>query len=246
MFRGVYTAATGMVFQMKQVDLIANNLANVETNGFKRKELLATTFGDLVVKFAHQAPGTDSSVGTGVKVDGIARFETAGNLVQTGNPLNLALAGPGYFLVRSPDGTEKVTRDGDFQVDSLSRLVTRAGDLVLDAARRPIVLDGDLRTMKVSENGQVSLGDQPLTNLMVVNPPAEALETRFPLAPPGLTPMVQDVNLRQGFLEHSNVNVVTEMVSLLGANRIYGFGQKIISAQDQMLQKAANDLGRTS
>jgi flagellar basal body rod protein FlgG len=245
-FRGVYTAATGMVFQMKQVDLIANNLANVETNGFKRKELLGTTFGDLVVQFAHQAPGTDSTVGTGVKVDGVARFETPGNLVQTGNPFNLALAGPGYFLVRSPDGTEKLTRDGDFQLDNLNRLVTRAGDLVLDTGRRPIVLDGESRSLRVAENGQISLGDQFLGNVLVVNPPAEALETRFPLAPPGLAPVLDGVNLRQGFLEHSNVNVVTEMVSLLGANRIYGFGQKIITAQDQMLQKAANDLGRTS
>ena len=246
MFRGVYTAATGMVFQMKQVDLIANNLANVETNGYKRKELLGTTFGDMVVQFAHQAPGTDSSVGTGVKVDGVARFETPGNLVQTGSTFNLALAGPGYFLVRSPDGTEKLTRDGDFQLDDRSRLITRAGDLVLDSGRRPIVLDGELRSIRVAENGQISVSDQPVANLMVVNPPPEALETRFPLAPPGLQPVTNGITIRQGFLEHSNVNIVTEMVSLLSANRTYGFGQKIISANDQMLQKAANDLGRTS
>ncbi|MNX69168.1 Flagellar basal-body rod protein FlgG [compost metagenome] len=79
----------------------------------------------------------------------------------------------------------------------------------------------------------------------MVEPPKIALETQFPLAPPGLPPST-NVSIKQGFLEHSNVNVVTEMVSMMTANRAYGFGQKVISAHDQILQKAANDLGRIS
>lgn len=243
MLRGIYSAASGMNFQMQQVDLITSNLANVETNGYKRKELLGSSFGDLLVQFMDQAPGTEATIGTGVKVDGVARFETPGNLVQTGNRFNFAIAGPGYFLTRSPDGTEKVTRDGDFQLDSVGRLVTRSGDLVLDGNRRAITLQGDLRTLRATENGTLSVGDNPVTQLMVVNPPASVLETRFPLAPPGLA-RVQDPSVKQGFLEHSNVNVVTEMVAMMSANRAFGYGQKIISAHDQILQKAANDLGR--
>ncbi len=245
MLRGIYSAASGMNFQMQQVDLIANNLANVQTNGFKRQELLGSSFGDLLVQFMNQAPGTEAAIGTGVKVDGVARFETAGNLVQTGNKFNFALAGPGYFLTRGMDGVEKVTRDGDFQLDAQARLITRSGDFVLDVNRRPITLAGDLTSMKVGDDGTISLNEAPYTRMLVVNPPASALETQFPVAPPGLA-AAPNAGVKQGFLESSNVNVVTEMVSMMTANRAYGFGQKIISAHDQILQKAANDLGRMS
>lgn len=245
MLRGIYSAASGMNFQMQQVDLIANNLANVQTNGYKRKELIGSSFGDLLVQFMNQAPGTEAAIGTGVKVDGAARFETPGNLMQTKNKFNFALSGEGYFLTRGADGTEKVTRDGDFQLDAGGRLVTRSGDFVLDVNRRPITLTGDLSSMRVADDGMISIGDAAYTMMMVVNPPASALETQFPLAPPGLA-QVPNPGVKQGFLESSNVNVVTEMVSMMTANRSFAFGQKIISAHDQILQKAANDLGRMS
>lgn len=245
MLRGIYTAASGMIYQTQAVDVIAHNLANAETNGYKRRELLGSSFGDMLVQILHQAPGTEATVGTGVKVDGIARFETAGNMVSTGNRFNLALGGPGYFLTRGADGVEKLTRDGDFQLDSQNRLVNRAGDLVLNTARRAIVLDGDVANMRISENGTINLGTEVNSQLLVVNPPQSVLESRFPVAPPGL-PALANPDIKQGFLEHSNVNVVTEMVSLLTANRAFGYGQKIISAHDQILQKAANDLGRIS
>lgn len=245
MLRGIYSAASGMNFQIQQMDLIANNLANVETNGYKRKELLASSFGDLLVQFTNQAPGTENTIGTGVKVDGIARFETPGALIQTGNRLNVALAGDGYFLTRGTNGVEQLTRDGDFQLDAKQQLVTRAGDLVLDTRRRPITLAGDLATMKVADNGTVSLADNPIAQLMVVNPPAVSLANQFPIAPPGLRPE-PNPQVKQGFLEHSNVNVVSEMVSMIEANRLFGFAQKAITAHDQILQKSANDLPRLS
>ncbi|HEY9900001.1 MAG TPA: flagellar hook-basal body protein [Pantanalinema sp.] len=245
MLRGIYSAATGMMFQMQQVNTIANNLANVETNGYKRKELMGSSFGDLLVQFTDQAPGTENVIGTGVKTDGISRYETPGNLVQTSNRFNVAIASTGYFLTRGADGVEKVTRDGDFQPDTNGRLATRSGDLVLGTDRRPILLTGDLHNMQIAEDGRITVGDQQLGTLMVVEPPKIALETQFPLAPPGLPPST-NVSIKQGFLEHSNVNVVTEMVSMMTANRAYGFGQKVISAHDQILQKAANDLGRIS
>lgn len=244
MLRGIYTAASGMMYQMQAVDLIAHNLANVETNGYKREELIGSSFGDLVVQLMHQAPGTEATVGTGVKIDGVARFETPGNMIETGSRFNLALSGPGYFLARGADNVEKLTRDGDFQIDSQNRLVNRAGDLVLNTSRRPMVLEGDLSLLKVSENGQVAVGDNPIGQIMVVDPP-KSLDSHFPVAPAGLPPM-SDPSIKQGFLEHSNVNVVEEMVSMLVASRAFGFGQKIISAHDQILQKAANDLGRMS
>jgi len=241
--RGIYTAASGMTFQMQQVDLIAANLANVNTNGYKRKELLGSSFGDLVVQFMDQAPGTEATVGTGVRADGIARFDTPGHLEQTDNRFNVALTGPGYFLTRGSDGVEKLTRDGDFQVDKLNRLVTRYGELVLDTNRRPITLQGNLSTLKIDQRGNVAVNEAIQGSLMVVDPPKAALETRFPVAPPGLTAMTNP-QMQQGFLEHSNVNVVMEMVALMEANKTFGFDQKVVTAHDQILQKAANDLGR--
>lgn len=245
MLRGIYSAASGMTYQMEQVNQIANNLANVDTNGFKRNELLAASFGDLVVQMSEHAPGTESTIGTGVKIDGVARFETQGNLVHTGGRLNMAINGPGYFLVRGADGTEKLTRDGDFQLDANQRLITRTGDLVLNGTHRPIVLTGDLSTMRVSENGSLFVNEVVQDQLMVTNPPAAALASSFPAAPPGLQPISNPV-VAQGMLEHSNVNIVTEMVNMLTASRAFGFGQKVISAHDQILQKTANDLGRMS
>jgi len=243
MLRGLYSAASGMNYQIQQVDLIANNLANVGTNGYKRKELLAASFGDVLIQLTEQAKGAEASVGTGVRVDGVARFETPGNLVATGNRFNLAITGPGYFVTRGADGVDKLTRDGDFQIDARSRLVTRNGEEVLDTARQPITLTGDLHGMRVADDGNINLGDTPVAQILVVNPPPEQLETRFPIAERTL-PRFGNAVMKQGFLEQSNVNVVTEMVSMLTANRAYGFGQKVISAHDQMLQKAANDLGR--
>lgn len=243
MLRGIYSAASGMTFQMEQINQIANNLANVDTNGFKRNELVASSFGDLLVQMTEHAPGTESTVGTGVKIDGLARFETQGNLIHTGGRFNMAINGSGYFMIRSADGTEKLTRDGDFQLDAEQRLMTRTGDLVLDTNRRPISLQGELSTLRVGENGSIYVGEVVQAQLMVTNPPTSVLESRFPAAPPGSLPM-SNPKVEQGMLEHSNVNVVTEMVNMLTASRTFGFGQKVISAHDQTLQKAANDLGR--
>lgn len=243
MLRGIYSAASGMTFQMEQLNQIANNLANVDTNGFKRNELVASTFGDLLVQFTEQAPGTEATVGTGVKIDGLARFETQGNLVHTGGRFNMAINGPGYFMIKGTDGAEKLTRDGDFQLDAEQQLVTRTGELVLDSTHRPIVLQGDLTTLRVSENGSIYLGEVVQAQLMVTNPPTTLLQASFPVAPAGSAPMTNP-KVEQGMLEHSNVNVVTEMVNMLAASRAFGFGQKVITAHDQTLQKAANDLGR--
>jgi flagellar basal-body rod protein FlgG len=246
MLRGIYTAATGMSYQMEAVNTISHNLANVETNGYKRKELLGASFGDVLIEMTGQAPGMQGVVGQGIHSDGVFRFETPGNLVSTGSPLSFALANPGYFVVQRQDGTRVMTRDGDFSIDEQRRLITKSGELVL-AVRPPtnqlfpVVLPGDLAAFKVAPDGSLTQGEDVLGRFLVVNPP-EADMARFPLAPAQL--QLVDGGVKQGFLEHSNVNVVTEMVSLMQANRAFGFSQKVVMAHDQMLQKAANDLGR--
>ncbi len=246
MLRGIYTAATGMMHQMEAVNTISHNLANVETNGYKRKELLGASFDDVLVEMTGAAPGMQGIVGQGIRTEGVFRYDTPGNLVATGSPLTFALANPGYFVVQRPDGTRLMTRDGDFSIDEQRRLVTKSGELVL-AVRPPsnqlsaVTLPGDMAAFKISADGQITQGEDYLGRLLVVNPPEAEMAT-FPVAPGQL--QLVDGGVKQGFLEHSNVNVVTEMVSLLHANRSFGFSQKVIMAHDQMLQKAANDLGR--
>lgn len=246
MLRGIYTAATGMMFQMEAVNTISHNLANVETNGYKRKELLGVSFDDVLVEMTGGAPGMQGIVGQGIQSEGTFRYDTPGNLIPTGSPLTFALANPGYFVVQRQDGTQLMTRDGDFTLDNQRRLITKSGEFVLSVRPpgnqlAPVILDGDLAAFEVSPEGQLTLGDAFLGRLVVVNPPEAEMGT-FPVAPPQL--QLVDGGLKQGFLEHSNVNVVTEMVSLLHANRAFGFSQKVIMAHDTMLQKAANDLGR--
>ncbi len=246
MLRGIYTAATGMMYQLEAVNTISHNLANVETNGYKRKELVGGSFGDVLIEMTGKASGMQGLVGQGIKSEGAFRFETPGNLIATGTPLSFALANSGYFVVQRQDGTQLMTRDGDFSMDEQRRLVTKSGELVL-AVRppgnqlTPVTLPGDLASFKVSPEGNLTQGGDFLGRLLVVNP-SEADMARFPVAPAQL--QMVDGGVKQGFIEHSNVNVVTEMVSLLHANRSFGFSQKVIQAHDQMLQKAANDLGR--
>lgn len=246
MLRGIYTAATGMMHQMEAVNTISHNLANIETNGYKRKELLGVSFDEVLVEMTGAAPGLQGVVGQGIRTAGVFQYNTPGNLISTGNPLNFALGNPGYFVVQRPDGTRIMTRDGDFSIDEQRRLITKTGELVL-AVRPPnnqlsvITLPGDMATFRISSDGQITQDDVYLGRLLVINP-TEAEMATFPVAPNQL--QLVDGGVKQGFLEHSNVNVVTEMVSLLHANRSFGFSQKVIMAHDQMLQKAANDLGR--
>jgi flagellar basal-body rod protein FlgG len=246
MLRGIYTAATGMMHQLEAVNTISHNLANVETNGYKRKELLGASFDDVLIEMTGGAPGMQGLVGQGIRTEGTFRYDTPGNLKATGSPLTFALANDGYFVVERQDGTRLMTRDGDFSLDEQRRLVTKSGEMVLSVRPPsnqlfPVVLPGDLAAFKVAPDGQLTQGENYLGRLLVVNPPEEQMAT-FPVAPGQL--QLIDGGVKQGFLEHSNVNVVTEMVSLLHANRSFGFSQKVIMAHDQMLQKAANDLGR--
>jgi flagellar basal-body rod protein FlgG len=242
MIRGIYTAASGMLFNMQQVEQISNNLANINTSGFKRKEIIGEAFGDLVQGYSDTQP-KDPSSGTGVHVGQLARFESPGQLRQTKSPLDLAITTEGHYLVaRTPNGQDVLTRDGQLFKDQNNRLVTSLGGVVLDANRRPITITGDLKNLKIREDGTIFEGEAEIASILVVSPSQEQLQS-FPNAVAPLR-RAEGFSMKQGFLESSNVNVISEMVGLMTANRMFGMEQKIVSAHDQMLQKAANDLGR--
>ncbi len=245
MLRGIYNAASGMSMNMQVVDVLAHNLANANTAGYKRRQPVMKSFGDVLVEATGELEQTQpiGSTGTGVHLDEIARIEKTGPLRRTANPFDVALTAPGqYFVAQRKDGTQLYTRDGQFYKNDQNLLVTGSGELVLGADQGSIVLREDPQNIKIRSDGTILANEAEIGRLLVVAPTRDQLRA-FPLASGQLTP-AEGVEVKQGYLESSNVNIVTEMVSLIEANRAFGFEQKVVTAHDQMLQKAANDLGR--
>lgn len=242
MMKGVYIAASGMSFQLDALNDVAGNLSNVNTPGYKRTQLMGEAFGDLVTQFAH--PTTNDMVGMGVRELGTARIEGQGSLMQTNNPLQVALSGPGYFQTINPQGGVQVTRNGDFRLDTQGYLVTQSGERVLGTNNQPIQL-GVIATqdMKIAQDGTIQAGDRPIARLKVVGP-QEATSQAFPTSRLNAPAVNTGYNVEQGFLENSNVNVVAEMVNMITVNRVFSLSQKAITTQDGLATKTVNDYGK--
>ena len=254
MFRALYTSATGMEAQKLVVDVTANNLANVNTNGFKRSHV---DFADLLyitqrqagteVAAGQQAP-TGLQVGSGVRPVGTTKLFTAGSPEATGNPLDVAIQGEGFLRVTLPNGADRYTRDGALRIDSQGRIVTGDGLLLADGLN----IDEGVTNISIGRDGTVSgiQGDDGTT----VNIGQIQL-SRFP-NPAGLSSeggnlyaeteasgiAVQGIpeqnglgSLLQGHLEKSYVEVVTELVQLITAQRAYEVNSRAIRAADEML-----------
>jgi flagellar basal-body rod protein FlgG len=255
MIRALSTAATGMEAQQQRIDITANNLANVNTTGFKKQR---ADFQDLLYQTI-RAPGTSAAqgiavptglqIGNGVRTVAAQRTFTTGDLINTANSLDVAIEGRGFFQVSMPDGTQAYTRAGNFAVNAQGQLVTPDGYALEPAVAIPpeatavtIGADGTVSvtlpgTTDASEVGQIQLasfvneaGLQAIGRNFLV--PTQA-SGQPQIAPPG----VQGLGtLSQGFLESSNVKVVEEMIALISGQRAYEVNSKVISATDQMLQ----------
>ncbi len=263
MIRALWTAASGMVAQQLNVDTIANNLANVNTTGFKR---MRVNFQDLPYEVVREADATladqvlpqSIQVGHGVRPAGTYRHFSMGPLEQTDNPLDLAIQGEGFFKVLLPDGTEAYTRDGSFRLDARGRIVTADGFLLqvrgrgevpADATEILISPEGTITARVPGEASPRSVGEIPLyrfrnpaalhnlgQNLYRATPEAgEPTETAPGSGGTG--------RLAQGFLERSNVQVVEEMINLIVAQRAYEMNSKAVQTADDMLA-VANQLRR--
>jgi flagellar basal-body rod protein FlgG len=256
MIRSLWISKTGLDAQQTNVDVIANNLANVSTNGFKRSRAV---FEDLLYQTLRQ-PGSQSSqqtqvptglqVGTGVRPVATERVHTQGNLQQTGNALDVAINGQGFLQVQMPDGTTAYSRDGSLHVDSQGQVVTSNGYALQPAITIPanaIKIDiGADGTVSVTQPGQANaanVGSIQLANF--VNPAGLQsvgqnfyLETAASGTPQTGTPGTNGLGLlSQGYVETSNVNVVEELVSMIQAQRAYEINSKAIQTSDQMLQR---------
>lgn len=256
MIRSLWISKTGLDAQQTQMDVIANNLANVSTNGFKRSRAV---FEDLLYQTIRQ-PGAQSSqqtqlptglqLGTGVRPVATTRIFTQGNLQQTGNPLDVAVQGNGFFQVLLPDGSSAYTRDGSFQTDSQGQLVTSSGFAVQPAITIPpnslsvtIGRDGVVSVVRQGAAAPSQVGALQLASF--TNPAGLQsfgenlyLETAASGTPSANTPGSNGLGLlNQGYAETSNVNVVEELVSMIQTQRAYEINSKSISTSDQMLQK---------
>lgn len=256
MIPSLYIAKTGLDAQQTNMDVIANNLANVSTNGFKRQRAV---FEDLLYQTIRQ-PGAQSSeqtnlpsglqIGTGVRPVATERLHAQGNLSQTNNSKDIAIKGQGFFQVQLPDGTTSYTRDGSFQVDQNGQLVTSSGYQVIPA----ITIPANALSITVGRDGIVSVTQQGQTAAQQVGQitlstfindsglesTGENLyqETQSSGAPTESTPGLNGAGLLyQGYVETSNVNVAEELVNMIQTQRAYEINSKAVSTSDQMLQK---------
>jgi flagellar basal-body rod protein FlgG len=254
--RALDTAATGMAAMDLQVQVIAGNLANMTTTGFKSQR---AEFQDLIYEHVQRigAQASDNGnilpvgidLGSGVKTVGTPRLMTQGTLSQTGNPLDVAIQGAGWFKIQNPDGTFSYTRDGSFQMDAQGRIVTAEGNLVQPTITVPANSTG----LTINQQGQVSvtlpgstsssiLGQFTLTTFINdagLQANGDNLFSATPASgtPQDSTPGINGAGtLLQGSLEQSNVSAVTEISNLIAAQRAYEMNSKVITAADEMLQ----------
>ncbi|MBK7590184.1 MAG: flagellar basal-body rod protein FlgG [Betaproteobacteria bacterium] len=256
MIRSLSIAKTGLDAQQTQLDVISNNLANVSTSGFKRSRAV---FEDLLYQTIRQ-PGAQSSqqtqlptglqLGTGVRPVATERLFTQGNLQQTGNSLDVAINGQGFFQVSLPDGTVAYTRDGSFHLDAQGQLVTSSGYSLSPAITIPanaqtitIGRDGIVSVTQVGQPAPTQVGSLQLASF--VNPAGLQgrgenlfLETASSGTASTSTPGSNGAGVvQQNYIETSNVNVVEELVAMIQTQRAYELNSKAVQTSDQMLQR---------
>ncbi|MBN8958527.1 MAG: flagellar basal-body rod protein FlgG [Rhizobiales bacterium] len=258
--RALHTAATGMMAQELNVQVISNNIANMRTTGYKRQR---AEFQDLLYEQVRRVGSQTSDqgnilpagieLGAGVKTVGTPRIMTQGTLSPTGRDFDVAIRGEGFFKVLLPDGRTAYSRDGSFELDAQGRMVTNQGYVVQPG----ITVPQNASQVTINAMGQVSVvlpGNTDSTQLgqielaMFINKAGLQgigdnlyLETTASGTPQNGTPSADGFgNLQQGNLEQANVEAVTEISDLIAAQRAYEMNAKVINAADQMLSSTSN------
>jgi flagellar basal-body rod protein FlgG len=244
MIRSMYESASGMMAQMARQLAITNNLSNVSTPGYKAEQTSMDAFKELFLN-RMDGDGTTSvgTLSTAVRLDQPKLDLSQGALVETGRPLDLAIAGDAFFAVQTPDGVQ-YTRNGSFQRDASGQLTTLDGLPVLGANGPISVPDG---TLQVDADGTLSVNGQTVDKLQLVafgsdaqlTPQANGLYASSTAGTPSPT-----AGVSQGFLEQSNVDINQTMVDMLSANRSYAMAQRMLQLADQSLGTAVNDVGK--
>lgn len=265
MVKGLYTAWSGMINEMNRMDVMTNNLANADTNGYKKEGATSQTFDEqLAVKIKDQSdlglPVRLGGVHPGVKIGETYTDYSQGSFQVTDSQYDVALDGDGFFAIsftnKNGETSVKYTRDGAFTVNTQGYLVTKDGDYVLNQAGAEntdpgegnfIQLDPNL-PFRIDEEGYIWQNDQMLAKIGVIDFEdynfLEKYGENLYQTVDGATLAQSDARVRQGYIEASNVNVVTEMVSMITITRAYESNQKVIQTVDSMLDKAVNTVGR--
>jgi flagellar basal-body rod protein FlgG len=255
MLRSLYTASTGMIAMQTQIDVTTNNIANVNTIGYKKNR---AEFADLMYQVAEYA-GTSTSnttvsptgieVGLGVRPTAVSKMFSQGNFQETGNNLDLAITGNGFFQIEMPDGTTAYSRNGAFKLDATGQVVNSDGyrltpGIVVpeDTVQLSIGTDGIVSVIQAGNTAANQIGQIEIANF--INPAGlhslgdnlyintESSGEAVP-STPGLNGLGQ---IRQGFVEMSNVQLVVELTDLITGQRAYEANSKAITTGDQMLQ----------
>ncbi len=261
MNQGLWIAKTGLDAQQTRMAVVSNNLANVNTTGFKQGRAV---FEDLLYQNVRQSGGQTSQdtelpsgmhLGTGVRIVATEKMFTQGSVLQTENALDVAINGRGFFQVEQPDGTLAYSRDGTFQLNDQGELVTASGYRIQPG----ITIPDAAQSITIGTDGTVSVRLPGQSSTTQVG----SLQTVDFINPVGLQPIGQNLfietassgtaqagtpgqnglgQLQQGALEGSNVNVVSELVNMIETQRAYEMNSKAISTNDQMMQYINNNL----
>ena len=250
MIRGIYTAAAGLATAQLRLGIVSNNVANASTPGYKQDQL-PDEVGKAIDLQRYAVDPQGRPVGTitlGPQV-GLSQLDlTAGPIQETSNPLDLAIAGSGFFATQAADGTTRYTRDGGFHADVDGSLRARDGSAVLDTNGQPIQLPTGA-DVSVAADGTVAANGTSVAQLRVVDFPAgqqlNKVGNGMFTAPNGVAPQpTSGVQLYQGYLEGSNVDMTESMVSTMNLVRAYEANQKLLQMQDETLKSTVNEVGK--
>lgn len=265
MWRGLYTAGIGMMTQMTRTSVISNNLANAATAGFKRDRVVDEEFGPMLIRRINDddpngditrikqfhvgdtIPPVVGNLGLGAQTAEIATDLTQGSMQDTGNQLDLAIVGSGFFAVATPQGV-RYTRDGSFTRSATGDIVNHRGETVLNQQGRAINIPETATRIAVGHDGSVFADGEQMGTLQLVefdDPRAAVKEgDNHYVARPGARPRPATGSIEQGVLEMSNANVINEMVELIDNYRIYEANSRAVTTQDTMLDHSVNQVGR--
>jgi flagellar basal-body rod protein FlgF len=263
MIEGLYIAASGGTKQLKKLDVLSNNIANISTQGFKRDMLVyeekkppfpQTPLIGFDVNNLNPFHGSDQAVSYVQVTQSLTDF-AQGSLIKTDSPLDVALEGEGFFVVDTPLGT-RYTRNGNFHLDGLGQLVDKGGNIIMTRSEEPILLPFDTKQITIGQDGSVfggtELDSESLGRIKIVD-----FNNRQALTKEGVglykisdssikEILVDDVKVLQGFIETSNANVIHEMTQMIETVRQLEAYQKIIQSIDEVDDQSINNLGRVA
>lgn len=258
MLRGLYTAYTGMLNEQYRMDIMSNNLANADTVGFKKEGSTSQAYSEVMavkIKDTTENPNTPKRLGNmslGVKIGETYTDFSQGSLRDTGNTYDLALSGDGFFNIeftnKAGETSTKYTRAGNFTLTKDGYLTTKDGDYVLGENGR-IQLSTTAGNTVITEDGSIYQDDVLVTKLKITefedtNYLTHYGESMWDAKEGAVANDATDFGIHQGYVEMSNISVVTEMVNMISIQRQYEANQKLITTYDESLDKSVNQIGR--